>query len=80
MILDRPGPVYRAPFDASAIERETFTVGLLLRRQFRRLLIEEGLAFQEDRGWINSLFAVTGPSRHISFLRQLARDWQEKIG
>jgi hypothetical protein len=45
-----------------------FTVGLVLRRGFRRLLRSRGLQFTEDKGWLDSQFIVSGPGNEIGRL------------
>lgn len=57
------------------MQKATITVGMLLRRQFRRSLQQAGLVFTEDQGWLDSQFVVTGPSdaiyRLMSFVRTI---------
>jgi hypothetical protein len=61
------------------IERETFNVGLLLRRQFRRLLMSEGLDFSEDKGFLNSLFVVRAEPKIIQALRETVDDFNRDM-
>jgi len=53
----------------------TFLVGALCRRQFRRRLMQEGLPFREDKGWLDSLFVVEGD---VILLRNL-QQWVQRI-
>jgi len=53
----------------------TFLVGALCRRQMRRRLMQEGLQFQEDKGWLDSLFVVEGD---VILLRNL-QQWVQRI-
>lgn len=54
--------------DRPALQKVEYVVGLLLRRQFRRLLLSEGCQFTEDKGFINSMFVVDAPD---AFHRQM---------
>jgi len=49
--------------------KEVFVVGLLLRRQFRRILRQFDVEFIEDKGWLDSQFKVTGSYAEIRRLR-----------
>ena len=49
-----------------------FTVGLALRRQFRRILRSRGLDFTEEKGWLDSQFIIRGNGDQLRPLFALA--------
>ncbi len=41
------------------------TVGAMLRRPFRRLIMYHGLEYIEDKGWLDSLFVIRGDAASL---------------
>lgn len=63
--------------------RVKFTVGLLLRREFRRYL--EYVRFSgahiewiEQKGWLDSEFLVRGPVEQVLKIQTEAMQWAER--
>lgn len=59
------GPVWKPSGDgtftatAPGLSQSVYRVGLVIRRDFRRLLMAEGIEFKEDRGLLDSAFIFT---------------------
>jgi hypothetical protein len=53
--------------------RSTFTVGLLLRGEFRRYLLRRDIEFTEDKGWLDSFFVVHSTREEYQILREMVR-------
>jgi len=53
----------------------SYEMGALHRRDFRRLCMQLGLDFEEDKGWLDSLFIVTGSSESFYVLNSKVREW-----
>jgi hypothetical protein len=47
--------------------------GLLIRRQIRRFLMENGIVFKEERGLIDSLFVIPGSAENAQAVLPLVR-------
>ncbi len=45
--------------------RQTFEIGALLRRSFRRTCLELGVDYTEEKGWLDSFFVVEGTREQI---------------
>jgi len=50
--------------------RITLTAGVVVRRPIRRIIREYGLAYDEDKGWLDSHFVISGPAEKIIALRE----------
>ena len=59
--------------------RFTCTVGRLVAREFRRGVRDYGLAYDEDKGWLDSHFVVTGPADKVARFRRAAMAWAETL-
>jgi hypothetical protein len=53
----------------------SFVVGALHRRQIRRHMLAAGWSFREEKGWLDSLFVVSGDASRI----QRAYRWVKSL-
>jgi len=63
--------------------KEVFTVGALIRGQFRRVLnqleFEGKLSYTEDKGWLDSAFYVRCSEETLNSLYEMWEDWEERV-
>ena len=50
-------------------------IGALYRSDYRRLLMIHGLDYEEDRGWLDSLFIVKGTYDKLKLLGNQVDEW-----
>lgn len=55
---------------------EVYTIGALMRQPFRRLLDRfVGVSYQEDKGFLDSQFVVTGDVSDLLKIKSVVRVW-----
>ncbi len=59
--------------------RQSYTVGMVHRKEFRRTLLAWGLDFTEDKSWTNSLFVVAGEESLIDSINTLVQEHQDRM-
>jgi len=62
-----------------ATARCTYTVGAMLRTQFRRGLMSHGLDYKEDKSLLNSYFVVSGPLDTMQKFHTKVVQWMKDI-
>lgn len=56
--------------------QQTYIIGALNRRGFRRSLESAGLAYAEDRGFLDSQFVVTASVNHHRMIQKYIKEQQ----
>jgi len=56
----------------------TLTAGALLRREIRRALDKNGIAYIEDKGWLDSQFVITADNATIRRIRGWVKQFEEE--